>query len=74
MRRMEKIMQRKEDRIKNKEILVLIEKKHETSCENCRHCNLRAYYGGKWYCRKISVFQANVDFEKCFERKEEQKT
>lgn len=58
--------------IKNKDILALIEKKkHEVRCENCKHCNLGAYHRGKWYCRKISVFKADVDIEKCFEQKGE---
>ena len=55
--------------IKNKAILELLEKKkHEVSCENCKHCNLGAYHSGKWYCAKVSVF-SNVDIEQCFERK-----
>ena len=55
--------------IKNKAILELLEKKkHELSCENCKHCNLGAYHSGKWYCAKVSVF-SNVDLEQCFERK-----
>ena len=55
--------------IKNKAILELLEKKkHEVSCENCKHYNLGAYHSGKWYCAKVSVF-SNVDLEQCFERK-----
>lgn len=53
---------------KNKDILEGVEKKkHEVSCENCKHCNLRAYHSGKWYCSKISVFEIPVDIKQCFD-------
>lgn len=56
--------------IKNKKLLEIIEKKkQEVSCENCKYCNLNAYHSGKWYCQKNSVFNENMDIEKCFERK-----
>jgi hypothetical protein len=55
--------------IKNKEILQEIEEKEkEISCDNCVHCNTKAFHSGKWYCNKISVFEtANID--ECFERR-----
>lgn len=56
--------------IKNKELLEIIEKnKQETSCDNCKHCDLNAYHSGKWYCRKRSVFDEIVSIEECFDRK-----
>lgn len=55
--------------IKNKAILEIIEKKKkEIRCENCIYCNLGAFHSGKWYCKKISVFDNPIDIEKCFER------
>lgn len=56
--------------IKNKELLEIIEKnKQETSCDNCKHCDLKSYHSGKWYCRKRSVFDEIVSIEECFDRK-----
>lgn len=56
--------------IRNKEILELLEKKkRESSCDNCKHCNLNAYHRGAWYCSKHSVFDCPVDILKCFESK-----
>lgn len=55
--------------IKNKAILEeLRERKERVSCENCKHCNLRSYHSGKYYCSKISVFD-QVPIEECFERR-----
>ena len=56
--------------IENKTILAEIErKKNEVSCQNCVHCHLGAYHSGRWYCKKNSVFDSNIDIQKCFERK-----
>ena len=56
--------------IKNEELLELIEqKKKELSCDNCRHCDLNAYYRGKWYCSEHSVFDDLSDMTNCFEPK-----
>lgn len=56
--------------IKNKTILEMIEKKkQEVACSNCKHCNLNAYHSGKWYCRKLSVFDSTSNIEECFERR-----
>ncbi len=58
--------------IKNKTILEMIEKKkQEVACSNCKHCNLNAYHSGKWYCRKLSVFDSTSNIEECFERRYE---
>lgn len=57
--------------IKNKEILDLLEKKkQETSCDNCKFCDLNAFHRGQWYCRKQSVCSPAVEIEKCFENKD----
>lgn len=58
--------------IKNKELLEIVEKeKKEISCNNCKHCNLRAYHSGKWYCNspRVSIFNLPPDMGKCFERR-----
>lgn len=58
--------------IKNKELLELIEqKKKQESCDNCKWCNLKAFYNGKWYCKnpKIGVFNLPVDIKECFDRR-----
>lgn len=58
--------------IKNKEIIKLAQEiKNEISCVNCKYCNHRAYYGGKWYCDNpyIKIGKA-AEIEKCFVRKE----
>lgn len=57
--------------IKNKELLELIaEQKNRIDCKNCKHCNQGAFNSGKWYCKnpKVSVFDDQLDIEKCFER------
>lgn len=56
--------------IKNKAILEEIEKqKNEVSCKNCKYCNIKAFNGGQFYCKKISVFDTVNDIEECFERR-----
>lgn len=60
--------------IKNKELLEIIEQnKNKVSCENCKHCNIGAYYSGMWYCKKISAFKPGIVIEECFERKKVQR-
>lgn len=54
--------------IKNKDILSLLaKKKQEESCDNCKHCDLKAFHSGAWYCAKHSVFDCPVGVTKCFE-------
>lgn len=54
--------------IKNKSILEEIERqKQEFSCKNCKHCNLNAYNGGRYYCKKRSVFDNVGEIEECYE-------
>lgn len=63
--------------IKNKSILEEIERqKQEVSCKNCKHCNLSAYNGGRYYCKKRSVFDNVGEIEECYESrwKNEQRT
>lgn len=38
-------------------------------CTECKHCNERGYYTGKWYCTnpKISVFRVPDVVGDCFE-------
>ena len=38
-------------------------------CTECKHCNERGYYTGKWYCTnpKISVFRVPDVIGDCFE-------
>lgn len=57
--------------IKNKELIKLAQKiKNEISCVNCKYCNQRAYYGGKWYCsHPDSKVGKAAEIEKCFVRK-----
>ncbi len=58
--------------IKNKELIKLAQKiKNEISCVNCKYCNQRAYYGGKWYCsHPDSKIGKAAEIEKCFVRKD----
>ena len=56
--------------IKNKAILEEIERqKSAVDCKNCKNCNLGAFYSGKWYCKKLSVFDTTTNIEECFEKK-----
>lgn len=56
--------------IKNKAILAEIEQqKKEANCKNCKNCNVGAFNSGKWYCKKISIFESNINIDECFERK-----
>ena len=44
-------------------------KENEISCENCKHCKLRLYLSGKWYCSQRSVFDTHIEIEECFEKR-----
>ena len=47
------------------------ETKNEINCVNCKYCNQRAYYGGKWYCANLDIkIGKAAEIEKCFARKE----
>lgn len=35
-------------------------KTQETSCDNCKSCDLNCFYIGQWYCQKHKVFSLAV--------------
>ena len=40
-------------------------------CLSCKWCNVKAFNGGKWYCKNpnISVFEPPYSFDECYEEK-----
>ena len=37
-------------------------------CVSCKWCNLKAFYGGKWYCNNpnVSIFEPPYSYDDCF--------